>query len=124
MPADPQLVAEVGGLLKDRNATGWETPTLLNSWANKGGSFATCAYRRLPSGLIALRGVIDTGAAGDPAFTLPPGFRPASNGSLQFAVAADGGYGQVTVGVTGSVRPDDMTGTWVALGGIIFLGEA
>jgi hypothetical protein len=121
---DPQVVAKVGGLLKDRNTTGWNTPTLLNSWANKGAGFATCAYRRLPGNLVMLRGTIDTGTPGNVAFTLPPGFRPSSSGNLEFGVAANGGYGQVTVGAaTGNVRPDTMTGTWISLDGIVFLGE-
>jgi hypothetical protein len=55
--------------------TSWVAPTLLNSWADIGGTYQVAQYR-IMNGCIELRGVITGGANNTVAFTLPVGFRP------------------------------------------------
>ncbi len=75
-----------------------------------------------PFGLLDLR-PYDASTKG--LFTLPAGYRPTGNGHLSFACAANGGYGQITVGAvaTGNVRVDNMAGTWIALDDVRFRAE-
>lgn len=55
-------------------AQAWQAPTLLNSWVNFGGSFATVAYYRDAVGIVHLKGRMKTGTVGTIAFTLPAGY--------------------------------------------------
>lgn len=60
----------------------WQTPTLVNSWTNFGGSFAPALYKKKASGTVVLKGTIANAtvpAAGTTIFTLPVGFRPPEN---------------------------------------------
>ena len=54
----------------------WIAPTLLNSWANVGGGFATAGYYKDAAGIVHLRGLVTSGAAST-IFNLPAGYRPA-----------------------------------------------
>lgn len=57
--------------------SGWQDQTLLNSWANTGGSWAALSAR-MRDGQLHLRGQIShaSATAGDVIATLPVGFRP------------------------------------------------
>lgn len=62
----------------------WNTPTLLNGWGNYGGGYAPARFRKLPSGIVIIQGLIQGGSTGSsfPSFVLPAGYRP--NGRLIF----------------------------------------
>lgn len=79
--------------------TGWQTPTLLNSWANYGGSFQTARYR-LFDGHVEIEGLIKSGSI-NKIFTLDAGYRPA--GQHLFLGAANGGGLQMYVWPNGDV---------------------
>jgi hypothetical protein len=82
---------------------GWNTPTLLNGWVDYGGSFHEARYRKLPSGLVEVRGLIKDGTTTSPTvlFILPAGYRPAAN--LIFATLNGGALGRMDVRASGDV---------------------
>lgn len=82
--------------------TPWTAVTFQNSWANYGGGYQTCQYRK-DGDMVQLRGVMTGGVASTVAFTLPVGFRPpmlieipgiGGGTNPRFSVATDG---QVTI---------------------------
>lgn len=107
----------------------WITPTLINSWANLGSGTVGAGYLKDPFGFVHLRGRILGGAAASIAFALPPGYRPSSAGSDDYAAAGyDGVTGSVPVFV--NVASNGNVSIWfstgphdVGLGGINFLAE-
>ena len=92
-----------------------------NDWESAGGSNPKAAYKRLPSGLVILRGTVQSGTVKRAAFTLPGGYRPA-DGQLIFPSDGGGTYRRVDVTVDGAVVP--MTGTPTGLDAIRFIAEA
>lgn len=52
----------------------WIYPTLINGWANIGGS--EIRFRKQFTGIVDIIGVISSGTTGTIAFTLPAGYRP------------------------------------------------
>jgi hypothetical protein len=95
------------------------SPAFANSWVNYGSGWADAAYWRDPFGMVHLRGVIKSGTVGSGAFTLPPGFRPATNEI--FAVMSNGAVGRVDVTTDGQVAPiTPSNNTYVSLSGITF----
>ncbi len=116
------------------NGTNWFTiannappaftaPSLLNSWTNFGGGFATAGYMKV-NGWVYLRGMVHNGTtAVSPIFTLPVGYRPGF--TMYFSGTASGN--------TPTIYEIDTNGTVVAalggsttyeiLNGISFLAE-
>jgi hypothetical protein len=92
-----------------------------NGWTSAVGSNPKAAYKRLPSGLVVLRGTVQSGTVEKAAFTLPGGYRPA-DGQLIFPSDGKGTYRRVDVHTTGAVVP--MTGTPTGLDAIRFIAEA
>jgi hypothetical protein len=92
-----------------------------NGWTSAGGSNPRAAYKRLPSGLVVLRGTVQSGTVEKAAFTLPGGYRPA-DGQLIFPSDGDGTYRRVDVQTSGAVIP--RTGTPTGLDAIRFIAEA
>lgn len=85
------------------NSTGWQTPSLINSWANfdnTGATVATAAYR-LDGSVVRLRGTVKSGATGFSIFIVPAGFRPLMKG--QWLVPTNAGTGRLDVYPTGEV---------------------
>jgi hypothetical protein len=82
---------------------GWNTPTLLNGWVNYGGSFHEARYRKLPSGLVEVRGLIKDGTTTSLTvlFNLPAGYRPAAQ--LIFATLNSSNLGRMDVTAGGDV---------------------
>lgn len=106
-------------------------PAFQNSWVNfdagsppPAGVGRHAAFARR-GGLVVLSGVIKTGASGTTAFTLPVGFRPASD--MQFANFAGTTLGGVSItAATGAVAPANYiagsnVSAFVFLDGIVFV---
>lgn len=51
-------------------------PAFANSWVNYGSTNAVAGFRKDALGWVTLQGLIKNGTAGQPAFTLPVGWRP------------------------------------------------
>lgn len=95
----------------------WQTPSLLNSWANVGAPYADTGYYKDPHGLVHLRGALDTGSPPSVAFVLPTNYRPQA--TLSFSVP-DGAT--VEVESDGSVNIQAAVGA-VSLDAISFRAE-
>lgn len=93
---------------------GGGAPAFQNSWDNV--SIATPArYRKTPGGLVTLDGVINDGASGSVAFTLPTGFRPSHQTILPAFGSVSGGVASyVEVNTNGTVVPN-ITGGGTAV---------
>lgn len=121
-------VAKINGTTVPLTGSAWIAPTLLNSWANYGSTYATAGYLKDPLGFVHLKGAIQTGASGTSAFTLPAGYRP--GGDAQFPIVIVGAGATNSLGVvyipasSGSVT---IFGTgcasFTSLSGITFLAE-
>ena len=96
-------------------------PAFQNSWVNFGAGEATAAFRKLPSGLVVLKGLIKSGTVGAAAFTLPIGYRPAL--TMHFAASSNGAFGDAIVLATGVLRPQTGSNVWFALN-FSFMAEA
>lgn len=95
--------------------TGFNAPTLLNSWANVGGINAVAGFRKnQKNDCVELKGYVTGGSTGTVAFILPTGCRPAEK--RNFAVA--GGTAEVLG--DGTVI---LNGTTLGLDGIFFLAQ-
>jgi hypothetical protein len=104
-------------------------PAFTNSWVNTDAN-RPARFRKYPDGRVRLSGVIQGGASGSIAFTLPAGYRPnAPTTSSVFAVVAGatGQTAQVAVYFDGRVIPTSGSGnvaTVTVLDGIEFDTEA
>lgn len=124
--------------------TGWQAPTLTNSWVNFGSGYATAAYRKI-NGMVQLRGLVTDGTTAASMFTLPAGFRPAAQlicvGTASKAFQTSGGASagtahthnadhdeigvRIDVNTDGTVVPvSDAGSTWISLSSINFIAEA
>lgn len=94
-------------------------PAFTNSWAHYGSPYAKAAFLKDVSGYVQFVGVIQTGAVGSAAFTLPPGFRPATDEI--FVVMSNNAVGRLDVNTDGTVVPQSpSSNTWVSLSGVSF----
>lgn len=91
-------------------------PTLLNSWANVGGAYATAGYHSWDKH-IHLKGRVSGGSVPSDVFVLPADYRPAA--TLSFAVVGNGAFAVVDVEADGSVRAISGTSP-ISLDGITF----
>lgn len=90
----------------------WQVPTLTNGWAGS----ASLGFTRDASGAVRLRGILSGGVMGQPAFTLPQGFRPGAN--MTMACLSNGALGTIVVGSDGTVTPAAGSPTQVVLDGV------
>lgn len=77
-------------------------PVFQNGWGNFGQGYSTVAFRRLPTGLVVVRGLAAGGAANSAIFTLPAGYRPLAG--LLFPTSAAAANARVDVDASGAVR--------------------
>jgi len=61
-------------------------PGFGSGWSNYGTGFASLAFRLLPTGNVEIRGKVAPGSANSTMFTLPTGYRPATEQQLPYAV--------------------------------------
>jgi hypothetical protein len=94
-------------------------PAFTNSWAHYGSPYSNAGYIKRADGWVELVGVIKSGTVGSAAFTLPPGFRPATLKSI--LTLSNGAAGRVDVGSDGTVTPlSPSNNASVVLDGIYF----
>lgn len=92
-------------------------PAFQNSWANKGGGYASAGYQVGADGFVELYGVISGGTAGAAAFTLPAEARPAS---AHIYYTPNSAVVTVFGGASGAVVANTADNTLVSLDGIRF----
>lgn len=96
MPLDQPVVQET-----------WQSPTLLNNWANFGGTFNSAGFWLDSVGVVHFRGVIFGGVSNSQIFSLPIGYRPTATEALMtWSFSSSMGYqvGRVDVSADGAVR--------------------
>lgn len=84
---------------REQSLQAWQAPTLINSWANSGGAYATAGYWKDPWGVVHLRGRITGGAYPSNAFLLPAEYWPEGLSSFYTPTA-----GIVQVMLSGAVN--------------------
>ena len=112
------------GQVADQQA--WQAPTLLNSWVNYAGTFATVGYMKDTLGFVHLKGVIKTGTTtiGTVLFTLPAGYRPAEDSYYPGVVTTSGGSGTFQIAPNGNVIAIAANATFFSFGQTVFKAEA
>lgn len=107
--AKPYLVVKVGAA---------NAPAFANSWAAYSASQPPAFYRD-PFGRVWLQGMLKSGTVGSPAFTLPPGYRPAYQQTLD--TISNSAQGRVDISLGGDVTPTSPSNNaWVSLDGLSF----
>jgi hypothetical protein len=99
----------------------WIAPTLLNSWVNHGAGFSNVGYHKDPWGYVHLRGLAASGSSATSViFTLPAGYRPASE--RVFASVANDAFCEIRVQTDGDVfaQAGGSTANFTSLDGISF----
>lgn len=109
-----------------RNVGAVGQPVFENGWVAYGGTHAVPAFYKDQFGWVHVKGLIRNGTMGVAAFTLPVGYRPASN--LSFNVAGNypgnaDNHGQVDVNSTGAVVPLRPGNGWMSLAGVSFVAD-
>ena len=99
----------------------WKAPALENSWVQSSG-YEAVSYTLDSDGMVHIKGVIQSGASGDPCFTLPEALRPLT--AINLPCKASNGAGYISVLSSGEVVPQDSgassVSTWVTLSGCSF----
>jgi len=108
----------VGGVPHTHALPSWTAPTLINSWANIGGSSNVAGYAKDTIGNVHLKGIIRYGSVPSTAFTLPIGYRPPVE-TFRFGITA-GGLAYFTLKTDGSVEVTTGNNTFISLDGVQF----
>jgi hypothetical protein len=111
-----RIMAQLLGDLITNGLT-WTDVTFTNSWANYSLGYSACQYTKV-FGVILIKGLITGGSAGNSAFTLPSGYRPAR--VEIFGPKSESAQADVRVNTDGTVVPAAFTGSWLSLNGILF----
>ena len=77
-------------------------PAFENSWTNSGGDYNTCAFKFNAEGQVLYKGQAGGGTPNTTIYTLPVAYR--SDKVQIFAIAIESGYGQLTIGIDGTVK--------------------
>ena len=122
------LTAAQGGIAAGA-AEGWHEigaasePAFSANIASEGGANATCAFRKLPTGMVVLKGTARlSGGATSGTYTLPAGYRPAAT-LLWPSIVQAGTVGQVAITSAGVVTLSGLINGAVAQN-VSFYAEA
>lgn len=101
--------------------TAWKALPYVNGWADYGLPYSPCGYRKLSSGLVVLRGLVQGGTATQ-ILTLPVGYRP----GIQLLLGVQTSPNvmcRLDIQTNGSLYHTGGAAGWISLGGICFLAE-
>jgi hypothetical protein len=115
-------VAGAVGIPIVRNDLGWTAPTLANGWSDFGGGWQTSRFTKLVTGQVVVEGLITGGTTtvGTRLFTLPVGYRPASD-RIFGVIAGGAALCRVDVHADGTVTLGSApSNTYLSLGAIMF----
>lgn len=101
----------------------WIAPTFQNSWVNFGSVWATAGYRKDAFGYVWLKGLIKSGTMPGTCFTLPAGYRPATNQRLRFACISNNALGAANVQDDGAVYLEVGSNAYFFLDNIRYKAE-
>jgi hypothetical protein len=112
------------GLKSALTPEAWIAPTLLAGWVNYGAPYDNAGYRKEPTGLVRLRGVIKNGtiANGTVLFNLPVGYRPSAQRSIpSYQGGADDAI-RLEVATNGDVSATGLANNFnLLLDGVVFV---
>jgi hypothetical protein len=100
---------------------GWSPLPFLNGWGNYGSAYGPCAFRKLSTGLVLLRGLTTFGTAIE-ICQLPPGYRPGAQ-LLLAAEASPNVLCRLDLRTDGTLYHTGGTSGWISLNNICFLAE-
>jgi hypothetical protein len=95
-------------------------PAFQNSWVNFGSTYAPARFRKDINGWVTLDGLVKNGTINTVAFTLPVGYRPATNEELTQVVKSGAGTGAIEVQADGDVVAFTASNSSFSLAGIRF----
>ena len=97
---------------------GFIAPTLLNGWADFGGSYNPAGYYKDRFGVVHLRGLVKSGTVGAAIFTLPAGYCPANKEVL--SSISNGAIGYYELSNTGNMVLIAGSNVYASLDGLTF----
>jgi hypothetical protein len=114
MPTTMRGTDDMDSGVEAANSTdsGWQTPTLLNSWVDFGPPYVTAQYRKIGK-IVYVKGFVVNGTAGWAIFTLPVGFRPSA--TLRFPAIANSALGTIQIEATGNFTALTGSNVWFAM---------
>jgi hypothetical protein len=77
------------------------TPTLENSWVNYSGGTQQAGYWKSDDGMVHLSGLVKSGSVGGVIFTLPVGFRPATQ--VTFSTVSNAAFAHGNINASGAL---------------------
>lgn len=102
----------------------WITPTLGNNWVDYAGTTQPVGFRKTSDGTVLLHGAMKSGSLNGPVFTLPEGYRPASESFFAIATNTTGGFiGACKITTAGVVSITAGSTACVYMDGISFYAE-
>lgn len=102
-----------------RNSPWTDVSSFSNSWINYGSPYPAAGYRRVPGGMVQLKGLVRDGSAGT-IFTLPADLRPGNDHIFSAATSPNGTTVRLDINSNGTVEVFSGFTTWVSLSHIIF----
>lgn len=99
----------------------WNPLAYLSGWKDYGAPYAPAGYRKLPSGLVIMRGLIMSGTAA-PICTLPPGYRPAIQ-MLYVTITSPAAIARLDLQQDGTLTQSGGSSAWLSLNNVCFLAE-
>jgi len=108
--SDAQNFTSLDGISFAKSATSFTALTPLNGWSNYGSGTASPAARTI-SGVVHLRGAIQTSGTTEEAFVLPAAFRPTHDLYVKVDLC-DAHNGRLYITTSGSVSVEAPTGGW------------
>lgn len=126
---EPRQVELVG---EDWHLVGEEgEPAFENSWTNytanpvAGSGWSPCSFRKDPSGLVMLRGLVKSGSsAAATVFTLPKGYRPANIPHTGCVADGEVETTRCRIYSDGQVKfSSDASTSWTDMNGVTFYAD-
>lgn len=99
----------------------WNPFPYINGWVDYAAPYSPCGFRKLSTGLVLLRGLVQNGTAAQ-ICVLPAGYRPSIR-HLFTVMTTPANICRIDVDPTGSVSHTGGAAGWISLSGIQFLSE-
>jgi hypothetical protein len=101
--------------------TVWKPMAYQNGWLDYGSPFGPCGYRKLPSGLVILKGICQGGTA--PLIcNLPAGYRPGYQCLLSVQTSPNA-VCRLDISTSGDVSHTGGNSGWLSFNSTVFLAE-
>lgn len=99
----------------------WIPIPYINGWADYSAPYSPCGFRKLASGLVIMRSLVQGGSAAGICI-LPPGYRPSVQ-MLFIAETSPNAACRLDVSADGTVSHTGGSSGWISLSNVSFLAE-